>query len=598
MYRASPAHDAPGPFPDVSRRQPDGGPTTGRSTRRERTVRAAALAVGALLALGAPVPVGAAAAASAPVAVPPVGWGACDAPDLPPVPATYQCAIYEVPLDHADPSGPTIELALIRRPADDPGARQGSLFVNFGGPGLDAVTTLAQAGDVLFAPAVTAEFDLVGMDPRGVGRSTPLQCVGPTDDYSEYFTPFSWPESARDLRTVRDRNAALDAKCAADGGPIRHHMSTTAVADDLDLLRRAVGDEKLTYVGYSYGSYLGAMYANRYPDKVGALVVDGVLDPVAYATGRDVDGKRVPTTARVNSDVGTQATFEEFLRLCDDAGPEDCAYAGDARTSAAERFDALLQRLQAEPVQDPTTGLGVDHQALLGTVAQKLYNSAGWGLLAQELSRYEQLASDAWDVADLDSTGLPVPAAASLPTLVTGPEQFAAVTCSDSVTPDRVMAWKRAELSRGAGYFGAMWTWADQYCMSWSAEDTDRYLGPWDAVTATPVLIVNARFDAGTDISGALALHDELPGSRMVTVEGWGHTSIGLSVCADAVTTEYLLTREVPDENVVCAQDAAPFPSDVQVQRQQADADASSRAERRDVVLDLVGGSPTGAFTD
>lgn len=131
--------------------------------------------------------------------------------------------------------------------------------------------------------------------------------------------------------------------------------------------------------------------------------------------------------------------------------------------------------------------------------------------------------------------------------------------------------------------------------MSWSGEDVDRYLGPWDAVTANPVLIASPRFDPATDYSGALALHAELPSSRLLTVEGWGHSSIGLSACADAVTTEYLLTRRVPEEDVVCPQDVDPFPTAAQARASAADPDTSSRAERREAVLDAIG-SPFAAM--
>ncbi|MCL3862123.1 alpha/beta hydrolase [Actinotalea sp. K2] len=526
-----------------------------------------------------------------------VAWGPCAVPDLPDVPATYQCATYDVPLDHADPSGPTIELALIRRPADDPDARQGSLFVNFGGPGADAVSSIALVGETYFAPAVTAEFDVIGMDPRGIGRSTPLQCVGPEDDPADYFTAFVWPESARDLRTVRDVNAALDARCVAEGGPLRDHMSTTAVADDLDLLRRAVGDEQLTYVGYSYGSYLGAVYANRYPDKVGALVVDGVVDPVDWTTGRDVDGTRVPIFARMNSDDGAQATLEEFFRLCDEAGAERCAFSGPGEASASDRFDALYERLRVEPVLDPGTGMLLNHQLLAALTRSGLDNSPTWHRLAQSLAGYEQLASGAPGATPTDAAGATGRSAAdALPSQVLAREQLGAVACLDGVTPDRVSDWKRAEVSQGVGYFGPLWTWIDQQCMSWSAEDVDRYQGPWDALTANPVLVVSTRFDPATDYSGALALHAELPSSRLLTVEGWGHSSTGLSACADAVTTEYLLTRQVPKEDVVCTQDIDPFPSAAQVRASAADPDALARSERREGVLRAIG-SPLGAVS-
>lgn len=523
-------------------------------TRSVRRAGAAAVTAAALLLTAGVGP----ATATTPDDVPaPVDWTTCvGEPGLPEVPASYGCASYDVPLDHADPDGETIGLGLIRRPADDPENRLGSLFVNFGGPGGVAVDTVAQIGEVLLPPEVLARYDLVGMDPRGIGRSTPLVCVGPEDDPYAYFTEWFWPETAREIRQTRLVNEALDAKCEADGGPIREHMSTTAVADDLEILRQAVGDDRLTYVGYSYGTYLGAVYANRYPGRVGPFLLDAVVDPVAWATGRDDDPARTPTFARIGSDQGAQDTFEEFVRLCDAAGPEGCAFAPDA----AERFAALVDTLDRAPVEIPGLGYPLDDQVLLFSVANALYSSPAWDVLAADLVLFEQLAAGEVPPTAPAAVAAGARAAAVLQPSVVTAEQQKAVVCSDSLHPDRLGAWTTTQ-QRSTGYFGPYWTWIDQQCGAWSVVDTDRYLGPFDAETATPVLLSTTTFDPATPLQGAQQLRAELPGSRLLTVEGWGHTTIGLSACADAVQADYLLTGEVPAQDVTCQQDVAPFTS-------------------------------------
>lgn len=562
-----------------------------------RTGRGVAAVTTAAVLLGAGATQAAAAGAStadplaAQAGVAPVVWTSCaDEVDLPPVPATYGCASYEVPLDHADPTGPTIGLGLVRRPADDPEARLGSLFVNFGGPGGPAVDTVAVAGEVLLPPEVLARYDLVGMDPRGIGRSTPLVCVGPQDDPYAYYPDWFWPEGTREVREARVLAEALDAKCAADGGPVREHMSTTAVVDDLEILRQAVGDERLTYVGFSYGTYVGALYANRYPDRVGPFLLDAVVDPVAWATGRPgQDPRRTPTFARIGSDRGAQDTFEEFLRLCEEAGPQGCAFAPDAEP----RFAALVDTLSREPVEVPGLGLVLDDQLLLAGVANGLYDSTSWEALAADLVLFEQLAAGG-TVPGAPDEGAPDEGTAG--TLLAGvlqpsvltPEQQKAVVCSDSLHPDGVTAWLAAQ-RRSTGWFGPYWTWIDHQCAEWSVVDVDRYLGPFDTPTATPVLLSSTTFDPATPVQGAQALRDELPGSRLLTVQGWGHTTLGLSACATQVQTDYLLTGQVPPQDVACTQDVTPFAATGLRSQAAPGADA-----RRTVLDALRPGAPAG----
>ncbi len=239
----------------------------------------------------------------------------------------------QVPLDYNQPNGATISLALVRLPASDPAHRIGSLFLNPGGPGGSGVDCALFAGPFLYNDSVRAHFDLVGFDPRGIARSTALRCFGTPKQWGRIFTPFAFPSTSAEEVQWMNADLYLDSNCAQRGGKIADHMSTANVARDLDQLRQAVGDEQLTYAGVSYGTMIGQTYANMFPGNVRALIIDGVLDPIAWTTGSG-DASTVPFSTRLHSDIGAQATLEEFFRLCD-AGT--CAFGPNSAT----RFKAL-----------------------------------------------------------------------------------------------------------------------------------------------------------------------------------------------------------------------------------------------------------------
>ncbi|HEX8156738.1 MAG TPA: alpha/beta fold hydrolase, partial [Solirubrobacteraceae bacterium] len=246
----------------------------------------------------------------------------------------FECATVPVPLDYDGPDGETISIALTRLPASDPSKRIGSLFLNPGGPGASGVDYVVGAGPFLYTPEVRARFDLVGFDPRGIARSDGLRCFGTPKQWGVLLPPFAFPTTPDEERLKATIDRSLIGACSKHARSIIDHMSTANVARDLDVLRGAVGDEKLSYAGLSYGSYLGVTYANLFPDHVRALVVDGVLDPIAWATGRDNEATTLPFSTRLRSDAGTQATLKEFFRLCDEAGPA-CAFSGGSEARFA-----------------------------------------------------------------------------------------------------------------------------------------------------------------------------------------------------------------------------------------------------------------------
>ena len=244
----------------------------------------------------------------------------------------FECASFEVPLDHDRPQGKQISLALVRLPASDPQGKVGSIFLNPGGPGGSGVEFLLGVGPVLFSDEVRAHFDLIGFDPRGIIGSDPLLCFRSLEESFSVFAPFAFPMTADEEALVEQLDMTLNRACQRRGGSIVDHMATADVARDLDLLRQAVGDTQLSYAGYSYGSFLGVTYANMFPERVRAVVVDGVLDPIAWTTGRGDEAATLPFSTRLRSDAGAQATLTEFFRLCDEAGPE-------LRASPATRRD-------------------------------------------------------------------------------------------------------------------------------------------------------------------------------------------------------------------------------------------------------------------
>jgi len=511
------------------------------------------LATAVLAALVLVLGVGAQGGAAAP-GKPKIAWSPCYKQF-----GNFECGTVQVPLDYNAQNRATISIALIRLPATDPSRRAGSLFLNPGGPGGSGVDFALFAGPFLYTDEVRARFDLVGFDPRGIARSTALRCFGTPRQWGPFFTPFAFPLTPEEETIWATADRYLISACDQRGARIADHMSTANVARDLDVLRDAVGDQMLTYAGYSYGSFLGVTYANLFPSKVRAVVVDGVLDPIAWTTGVGNQSDTLPFSTRLRSDAGAQATLDEFFRLCD-AGT--CAFGPDS----ADRFDALAEQLLTEPIPvtfpDGSTGL-LNYSILIAITLGSMYDSSGWEDFAQLLADIESQASASTLGARVQSflhrpmfitkRGFP-----RYPNFVEG---FPAVICADSDNPDSYAAWSAAGADADAtfGYFGRIWTWASSLCAEWYTADADRYTGPFTANTANPVLVVGTRFDPATRYEGAQTVAGLLPNSRLLTVNGWGHTSLFLSQCADQAVSTYLLTTAIPPPGTTCVQDFTPF---------------------------------------
>ena len=399
--------------------------------------------------------------------------------------ASYQCATLQVPLDYGAPAGGSVQIAVVKVPARDPAHRIGSLFLNPGGPGgsgVDFALFFGPFAGEFLGEDVRDRFDIVGFDPRGVGRSAALRCFGNLTQSTQVFAPFAFPMTADEEALVAAGDQLLADRCEQRGSKLAEHMSTANVARDLDLLRAAVGDGQLSYLGLSYGSYLGTTYANLFPSRVRALVVDGVLDPLAWA---NVEGA-VPFSTRLRSDDGARATLEKFFELCDAAGPA-CAFGPGSET----RFAALADQLRTAPVPvtDPETGeeFLLTYADLVGITLGALYDAFAFPSLGEFLADVEAAASPAAvgrSLARLASVNALI-SKRGFPHYPNFVEAFPAVACEDGNNPDDHAVWSQQGAAADAafGYFGRLWTWASSPCASWRLEDVDRYVGP---TTGTP----------------------------------------------------------------------------------------------------------------
>jgi pimeloyl-ACP methyl ester carboxylesterase len=502
----------------------------------------------------------------------------------------YQCATVGVPLDYDRPEGPAVQLAVVRIPARDPARRIGSIFLNPGGPGgsgVDFALFFGPSAELFWGAEVRDRFDLVGFDPRGVGRSTALRCFGNLRQSTAAFAPFAFPLTPDEEAVVASGDRLLADQCAQRGNKIADHMSTANVARDLDRLRAAVGDAGLNFVGLSYGSYLGTTYANMFPDRIRAVVVDGVLDPVAWA---NVEGA-VPFSTRLRSDAGAQATLEEFFRLCDAAGP-DCAFG----PGSAARFDALAAQLRAAPVliTDPVTGeqFQLGYQDLISVTLGSLYDAFSFPSLAELLAALEIGASGNASTAfrQLAATNGLI-AKRGFPRYPNFVEAFPGVACEDGNNPSDYAVWSQqgAQADAMFGYFGRIWTWASSPCAQWPLRDAGRYVGPFNHNTANPVLVIGNLYDPATRYQGAVTVHNLLANSALLTVDVAGHTSLGVSVCAGALTGTYLLdpaaARDI--DGTTCPREFDPF------QLPQVDAGRAEQQHARHRLLPLIAYQPT-----
>lgn len=453
-----------------------------------------------------------------------VDWSSC--------PEADECATVEVPLDWADPGGAVVSIAVARMTAgdDDPA---GSILVNPGGPGASAVDFLATAR-FLASAEVTDEYDLVAFDPRGVARSVPVTCYdGPAMDQ---LTAADFDlDTDEGVQAQEDAWGAFGAACAQNTGEVLGHIDTVTAARDMDVVRALVGDPALNYLGYSYGTKLGATYAALFPDRVGRMVLDSALDP-------QVDGDEMSA--------GQAVGFESALRayVTDCLGGASCPLSGSV-DAALGQVRALLDRTHTNPL--PTAdGRRLTAPLAFTGIAYPLYSQSTWSQLTSGLRA--ALAGDGSVLLALSDAYFDRSADGEYLSNTT--EAFSAINCLDlpAATDLAEMRAKAAEIEAAAPTVGRFFAFSGTLCAQWP-EPAVGGLDDYSATGAPPILVLGTTNDPATPFVWAEALAETLSSGVLVTHVGEGHGVYGLgNACATEAVDDFFLDGAVPAPGLTC----------------------------------------------
>jgi pimeloyl-ACP methyl ester carboxylesterase len=454
-----------------------------------------------------------------------IDWAPCETN------ADNDCGTLTVPIDYADPTGETFELALLRVPAS--GARVGSLVVNPGGPGAPGTSYAAAAGAVFREPLLQA-FDLVGFDPRGTGRSDPVDCLSDSE-LDAYLSGDPTPDDAAEVADYEEMVLSFGAKCVTNSDSILGHVTTIEAARDMDVLRSALGEEKLTYLGASYGTKLGATYAELFPDKVGRLALDGAVDV-------SLD----PTTMATDQAEGFETALRAYVQNCLDS--TDNCFLGDTVEEGLTTITDLLADIEEEPLPAGDRELTVGN-AFYGIVTP-LYNRDYWFLLSTALaSALEGKGSALMQLADAYASRNPDGSYGDNST-----EANYAINCLDdprsvpfAQVPSLFPAFEEASPT-----FGRIFAWAMTTCRGVEVTSSEK---PLDirGEGAAPILVLGTTRDPATPFKWAEALSAQLESGVLIERDGDGHTAYNSdNPCIDAIVEDYLIDGTVPENPTRC----------------------------------------------
>lgn len=448
---------------------------------------------------------------------PPAQWSDCG--------SGAECATIQVPLDHAEPDGPKINIALLRLPAQNPDQRIGSLVINPGGPGASGLSLPLK---LMFPRAVRDRFDIVGFDPRGVGQSTGLDCHS---TIPELYDVDPTMENDADVAAYRDVAQRFVDECQAKHADLLPHLGTVDVARDLDHIRAAVGDDQLTYLGYSYGTAIGQQYARLYPTRVRAMVLDGVVDP----TVSGLDGAALQAR-------GFTETLAAFAAACDARG---CLSA-----PTLELIDRVMARAEAAPIPAPDADRPATPGVVELAVAQGLYAEMLWTRLARALD-----SADRGDGSGLVSMADLYLSRKADGSWRNGTEVYFAVNCVDSDWPnsfEEILAVGKKVAEDNPRLGEAI---INDYarCALWPVEPQPLQPVPTDIEGLAPVVIVSTTGDAATPYESGVAVAERIPGAHLITNEGESHTVVAQgNGCIDDLVSDYLVDLTPPPDQASC----------------------------------------------
>jgi len=442
----------------------------------------------------------------------------------------FQCGTLQVPLDYEHPDTRKISLAMARVRAKDQATRIGSLLMNPGGPGESGIEFLRS--DVSSLSNLNRRFDLVTWDPRGVAGSTPVTCVdGPQED--AYLAIDSVLDDPQEKQAAIQADKDFAAGCQRRSGALLPFMDSGSTARDMDQIRQAVGDAQLTYLGFSYGTYIGQWYAHLFPTHVRALSLDGVVDPAVSAN---------------DSLLGQVVGFEENLKafLADCRSRTSCGYGRTGDPGA--KLNALMARLDATPLNVGSRQL-TRSLAMTGLLVT-LYDQSLWRYLDQGLTAAENgdgrillLLADAYNHRNADGT---------YSNLFNG--AFHSTYCLDFPVPSDIAVYDRLgpAFVKASPLFGPWSQYSNLQCAYWPVKPKNQQ-GPLTVSGAPPILLVGGTNDPATPYAEAQSVNRQIQGSVLLTRQGNGHTSYDSSACAHAAEDAYLINLTLPTAGATCS---------------------------------------------
>lgn len=438
-------------------------------------------------------------------------WGPCEPGASP----TLECATLTVPLDWAEPTGASIDLALARTEAT--GNRVGSLITNPGGPGASGIGFLGRSP---LGPDLAESFDIVSWDPRGVGDSEGIDCDEHVD---ELYLADPTPEDDSGRLATQEVAAQVATDCDAAGGRLLEHMSTTEVARDLEAIRMALGYEKLNYLGFSYGTRIGQEYAALFGDRIRSMALDGVVDPSLGFEEFLIDQAEA-----------FDAAFGRQAEACEVAGKAECGVMG-----LAEAYDRVLAAAEAAGID--AGGVPLEPAQVVTAATYTGYLGDGWTLLGPALA--DGLAGDGSKLVEL---------AGSYEDLGDyGP--YAGVVCTDTPHPDGAVEYQEfiERSTEASPRFGASVATEMMPCATWAVAPQDT-AAPITAPDAPPILVVGNTGDPATPLTNAESVAESLVSGVLLVVDSEGHTAHGSNACAAAVIDAYLIELALPEPGTRC----------------------------------------------
>jgi pimeloyl-ACP methyl ester carboxylesterase len=438
-------------------------------------------------------------------------------------------------LDWDNPYAGTIEVALARVPASDENRRLGSLLINPGGPGGSGIGALgALIGRI--GDEVKERYDIVGFDPRGVGQSTPVTCYTTTAELDQFYAA-TWPRTPEGFEQSLAIVEPFARACEANSGPVLAHVDTVSAAKDMDAMREFLGDEKLNLLGYSYGTFLGATYADLFPAKVGRFVLDGALDPSV-----DADLHEVEQAA------GFESALEAYLEDC--LGSEICPFDGSLAEAKAQ-IHQFLDDVEARPLPAATSeGRELTLPLAMNGIVVAMYDEATWALesMALTLALEDGDGSSLMMLSDMYLERLGDQYSSNQM------EAFIAINCLDDRGPSDLASAQAhaAALKEASPTLGEFWAYAEKQCEVWPYPQ----VGQPHVITApgaAPILVIGTTGDPATPYHGAVALAGQLESGVLLTYQGDGHTAYGRSnECITSAVDTYLLEGTPPQDGLTC----------------------------------------------